>query len=83
MDTRDTDVGTTSVNRDESRIDGVVESFDRTSGLGSVRASDGSLHAFHCTSIADGSRDIGTGRKVTFRIDWRVLRWEAVDIRDR
>ncbi len=60
---------------------GIVESFDDARGLGVVRGDDGGARPFHCTEIADGSRTIRVGAKVRYRVEWRVLRWEAVDLR--
>ena len=45
---------------------GRVETFDRDAGLGEVRADDGGLYPFHCTDIADGSRDVASGTEVVF-----------------
>jgi cold shock CspA family protein len=45
---------------------GKVVSFDEERGLGTVRADDGAELQFHCTSIADGSRRIPEGVRVTF-----------------
>jgi cold shock CspA family protein len=45
---------------------GTVETFDKEVGLGEVRAGDGRLYRFHCTEIADGSRDIAAGADVAF-----------------
>jgi cold shock CspA family protein len=45
---------------------GTVGAFDREVGLGEVRAGDGRLYPFHCTEIADGTRDIAVGAEVTF-----------------
>lgn len=60
---------------------GRVAHFDESRGLGVIRADDGTEIPFHCTEIADGTRTITTGADVRFRIEWRVLRNEAVDIR--
>lgn len=60
---------------------GTVESFDEARGLGVVRDADGDARPFHCTEIADGSRSIAVGSPVRYRVEWRVLRWEAVDLR--
>ncbi len=46
---------------------GEVETFDKEIGLGEVRSKDGRL-PFHCTQIADGTRDIMIGAKVAFRV---------------
>ena len=45
---------------------GSVDSFDKDVGLGEVRGEDGRLYPFHCTEIADGSRDIAVGTEVSF-----------------
>lgn len=47
---------------------GKVETFDKDVGLGAVRAEDGRLYPFHCTEIADGSRDIAVGTEVDFAV---------------
>ena len=60
---------------------GVVVEFDDPRGIGTVAADDGSTHPFHCTAIADGSRTIQVGTRVTWRIEaGRLGRWEAVAI---
>ncbi len=47
---------------------GEVTAFDEQAGLGTVRADDGREHAFHCVAVADGSRTIPTGVRVTFTV---------------
>ncbi len=47
---------------------GTVESFDDHKGYGSVVADDGTAYFFHCTAIADGTRSIDEGRRVTFEV---------------
>ncbi len=37
-------------------------------GLGQVRTGDGRLYAFHCTEIADGTRNIAVGAEVAFAV---------------
>ena len=65
-------------------LDGRVESFDSRRGLGEVRGADGRIYSFHCTKIADGSREIPVGVAVEFSVAPGPLgRWEAVDIRRR
>lgn len=60
---------------------GVVASFDDPRGLGVVRRDDGVEYPFHCTAIADGSRTIAVGTRVTWSVAaGRLGRWEAVDI---
>ena len=56
----------TSPSRGGTVEHGTVESFDGDAGLGQVRARDGRLYPFHCTEIADGSRDIAVGAVVSF-----------------
>ena len=64
-------------------LTGVVSIFDKHRGLGEVEA-DGSRYPFHCTQIADGSRDIPVGQRVEFTVAPGPLgRWEAVGIRKR
>jgi cold shock CspA family protein len=61
---------------------GVVTAFDRDIGLGTVRAGDGVDIGFHCTQIADGSRDIAVGAAVHFVVlAGRHGRWEAGAVR--
>lgn len=67
--------------RDDAELVGTVSGFDESRGLGTVRAADGREFPFHCVEIADGSRTIVTGASVRFRVAFRVLRREAVDIR--
>jgi cold shock CspA family protein len=59
---------------------GTVESFDSHAGLGVVRGDDGAAWPFHCVAIADGSRDIAPGTKVSFTVRFHVARDEAFDI---
>jgi CspA family cold shock protein len=57
---------------------GVVESFDAQVGLGEVRSQDGLLFRFHCTQIADGTRDIAAGTRVEFVVaPGQIGIWEA------
>lgn len=60
---------------------GVVDAYDREVGLGTIVADDGSRWPFHCTVIADGSRDIEVGTAVGFLRTWGGPgRWEAVAV---
>jgi cold shock CspA family protein len=62
---------------------GVVAEFDEPRGLGTIRADDGTELGFHCTAIADGTRTIPVGRRVTFEVvAGRLGRWEADRIAD-
>jgi cold shock CspA family protein len=57
---------------------GVVAEFDELRGLGVIRGDDGADVTFHCTAIADGSRTVETGRRVSFEVVPGLLgRWEA------
>jgi cold shock CspA family protein len=47
---------------------GVVESFDGGRGLGTVVTTDGRRLPFHCTAIADGTRQIDEGAEVVFEV---------------
>ena len=60
---------------------GAVVDFDEARGLGFVGGADGLRFAFHCVSIADGTRSIAVGAPVTFTTRPKLGRLEAVDIR--
>jgi cold shock CspA family protein len=61
---------------------GTVASFEKDRGLGEIVTSDGQIYPFHCTAIADGTRDIAVGAAVTFTVTAGHLgRLEAADIR--
>ncbi|MCP4434982.1 MAG: cold shock domain-containing protein [Actinomycetia bacterium] len=63
---------------------GTVTEFDEPMGLGVVTDEAGVEHPFHCTAIADGSRDIAVGTPVSFRLaPARGGRHEAVDLQPR
>ena len=63
---------------------GTVSEFDEPMGLGVLTDDEGHEHPFHCTAVADGSRDIAVGAEVTFRLARaRGGRSEAVDLRPR
>lgn len=47
-------------------LTGHVEKFDKDAGIGEVRGSDGERYGFHCTEIADGTRNIAVGAEVAF-----------------
>jgi len=60
---------------------GTVVEYDDQRGLGEVRSDDGRQLAFHCTSIADGSRTIDAGTTVWFKVVAGQLgRWEAAEV---
>jgi len=61
---------------------GEVVSFDVAAGYGSIRAlSDGVEHYFHCTALADGSREVSVGARVAFVVvPGAPGRWEAAGV---
>lgn len=64
------------------RLTGVVESFDEQRGDGEVRSDDGESLYFHCVALADGSRIISPGRRVSGqRAVGRRGRDEVLDVR--
>lgn len=68
----------------QGTIVGEVTQFNQPVGLGAVRSHDGTVHPFHCTAVADGSRDIAVGTRVTFRLSaGRGGRFEAIDLVSR
>lgn len=60
---------------------GSVTHFDDARGLGEVIRDDGTVFVFHCVSIADGSRTIEHGARVSFVPLLKLGRSEAADIR--
>jgi cold shock CspA family protein len=63
---------------------GKVVAFDSKRGLGEIRGADDRAYPFHCTKIADGTREIPLGEPVEFTVAPGPLgRWEAVEIRRR
>ena len=64
------------------RLAGRVTAFDDAVGLGEVTDTDGAVHGFHCTRIADGTRTIAVDTAVTFLLEaGHGGRWEASDLR--
>lgn len=59
---------------------GRVADFDPVRGTGTVVDEDGSVLAFHCAEIADGSRSIRPGTAVAYTVEFRALRLEAVGL---
>jgi cold shock CspA family protein len=60
---------------------GTVSAFDERVGLGQVTADDGTVHDFHCTQIADGTRTIPVGVPVEFDVvPGQLGRWEAANL---
>ena len=61
---------------------GHVAAYDVRRGLGTVAGDDGRRFGFHCTAIADGSRDIPVGTPVTFQVaPGHLGAWDAATIR--
>jgi cold shock CspA family protein len=64
-----------------SNVAGRVTAFDVDEGLGEVTATDGMTYPFHCTSIADGTRDIRVDTDVHFDVvAGHHGRWEAANL---
>jgi cold shock CspA family protein len=60
---------------------GVVVAFDAERGLGTVREASGRELGFHCTAVADGSRQIDEGAHVLFVVrPGHRGRYEARDL---
>jgi cold shock CspA family protein len=60
---------------------GTVADFDAHRGYGTLRTADGRELFFHCTAVADGSRDVPVGAAVAFSVVAGQLgRWEAADV---
>lgn len=47
---------------------GRVTTYDSERGLGTVTADEGMEFTFHATAIADGTREIDPGTRVTFLV---------------
>ena len=63
-------------------VKGTVVAFNSRHGLNEIRGADDVVYPFHCTKIADGTREIPVGVAVEFRVAPGPLgRWEAVEIR--
>jgi cold shock CspA family protein len=60
---------------------GRVTEFDDHSGLGVVASDDGDEYPFHCIAIADGTRTIQVGTRVSFDVEFHVKRLEGVNLR--
>jgi cold shock CspA family protein len=59
---------------------GRVEAFDGRRGTGVVIDDAGEQYPFHCTAVADGTRDIAPGTRVRFVVSPGLGRWEATAI---
>jgi ferredoxin len=60
---------------------GTVTEFDDAAGYGHITAADGRNVFFHCTQIADGTRTIVVGTRVSFDELPYLGRYQATDIR--
>jgi cold shock CspA family protein len=59
-------------------LNGTVREFDAHAGLGVIESVDGTRHAFHCTQLADGSREVKVGVIVRYDVVPGGLgAWEA------
>ena len=56
---------------------GRIASFDDFAGRGEIEAGGGMRFPFHCTAIADGTREIAPGTRVKFEVTPGLGRWEA------
>jgi cold shock CspA family protein len=56
---------------------GNVASFDAHRGTGVVVDDAGDEYPFHCTAVADGTRAIEPGTRVTFEVTPGLGCWEA------
>ncbi len=60
---------------------GRVVAFDASRGLGEVEESGGARRAFHCTQVADGSRQVPVGATVRYVLVPASLGvWEASEV---
>jgi len=65
----------------ERNLRGTVTGFDVPAGWGVITAESGEHIPFHCTAIADGSRDITVGLAVRFDLGaGRMGRFEAAGV---
>lgn len=64
----------------ETSLTGTVTLFDANRGLGDITDDAGSVWPFHCAEIADGSRTIDVGQRVSFVTKFHVTRVEAFGI---
>lgn len=65
----------------EGILRGEVVEFDERRGTGTVVTDGGGTHPFHCTAVADGSRNVPVGVAVHFRlVAGHLGRWEATDL---
>lgn len=63
---------------------GTVVFFDDERGIGTVRNAEGVETFFHCTAIADDTRSIAVGARVTYTVvPGHLGGWEAAEIKER
>jgi cold shock CspA family protein len=63
-------------------VRGEVVAFDEHAGYGTVRGDDGRSLFFHCTAVADGTRRIDVGARVTYEVvPGHLGRYEAAALR--
>lgn len=65
----------------DTRRTGTVTDFDFVVGLGHLTTVEGETRLFHCVEIADGTRDIAVGSRVSFLPVTRFGHLEAADLR--
>lgn len=65
----------------DDRLIGTVTDFDFAVGLGHLSTSEGETRLFHCVEIADGTRNIEVGSRVSFLAVTRFGHQEAADLR--
>jgi cold shock CspA family protein len=62
-------------------VSGRVVAFDAPRGLGTIEGTDGRRYAFHCTQVADGTRMVPVGARVTYDVVPGSLgTWEAAAV---
>jgi len=59
------------------RLTGTVATFDGHAGTGTIAADDGATFPFHCIEVADGTRTIEEGARVSFERLARFGRYQA------
>ena len=47
---------------------GTVVAFDEDRGIGTIVGADSKEYPFHCTAVADGTRQISAGTEVVFEV---------------
>ena len=62
-------------------LTGTVSDFDPAKGLGTVTDDTGTSFMFHVIEIADGTRSVCVGQRVSFQPLAKFGRFEAAKIR--